>query len=149
MGLNPKKYTLMNKGKPSVLELRTSSVNFIRFIKEYLVWQDKKTYSVQLKKDIKLSNDFIFGFARGLMDTDGYVESHGVACEVTSPNLINNLKNIVSIIKINPKITVRKRKNRKDLHRLRISKGYLKTYQKYIGFSNPRKSKKVLEILRI
>ena len=146
MGLNVHNYIKMYKGNPSELELRVHSINFIKFIKEYIVWEGRKSYSVQLKENIKCNKNFLLGFVRGVMDTDGYVESHGIACEVTSKNLISNLKDILSSIKINPKITIRKRKGKKNLHRIRISKKYLKIYKKCIGFSNPRKMKKLVEI---
>lgn len=148
IGLNVNIYIKLYKGKPSAFELRVCSLNFIRFIKEYVIWKNKKTYSIQLRKDIKLSKNFLLGFARGIMDTDGFVESHGVACGVVSKKLINDLKKIFSIIQIKPKITVKKREGkRKNLYLLRVSKKYLGTYNEYIGFSNLRKKKRLIEII--
>lgn len=148
MGLNVNVFIRFYKGKASALEIRAISLNFSKFIKEYLIWEGVKSHSVQLNKGMKLDKDFLLGFARGLMDTDGFTERFGVACGSTSEKLIKDLEKILLKIGIIPKITIKNRKgNRKNLYLLRISRKYLEKYEKNIGFSNPRKKQKLLKIL--
>ncbi|MFH1376650.1 MAG: LAGLIDADG family homing endonuclease [Candidatus Woesearchaeota archaeon] len=148
MGLSVSLYTTKFMGKPSCLYISTRSVELLKFIQTDLCWEKPKTYSVRLRKDKEHSKDFLCGFARGLMDTDGFVESCSVACGSVSNELIEDLKDILFKIDIVPKITVKRRGgNQKDLYLLRIPSRYLKSYFENIGFSNPRKNKRLIEIL--
>lgn len=148
MGLNPKVYVKNYKGNPSSFEIRISSINLSNFIKDYLHWENRKVYSIRLAKEIESHNkSFLFGFARGLMDTDGFVENINISCGVVSKELIEDLRKILLILKIVPRITVRKRDNRKDLYLLRIPRKYLEIYYKNIGFSNKRKEEGLLKIM--
>lgn len=148
LGLNVLEYTRTYNGKNSSIELRVSSIELINLIKKNIVWSDKKTYSVHLSKKIEdYENDFLFGFVRGIMDTDGFVETSGLGCGLISRQLIENMKDILESINIKPKITVKKRVNRKDLYLLRIHSRDLKKYYEEIGFSNQRKMIELKNIL--
>lgn len=114
-----------------------------------MIWKEKRCYSIKLIEDLKFNKHFLFGFARGLMDTDGYVESHGVGCSSTSKALIYDLKNIFETIGIKPTVRkLKKKQNEKTQHRIRIKKSDLIIYYKKIGFSNPRKQNSLIKILR-
>jgi len=148
LGLSVNVYVKKYKGKPSCFQIYVSSIEFIRFIKKYLEWKDQKTYSVRLRKDINYSKEFLFGFARGLMDTDGFVESYSVACGTVSKELIKNLREIFMLANIPARVIEKKRNPpRKNLFLTRVKKGNLLNYYKNIGFSNSRKEKKLLEIM--
>ena len=150
LGFKVQIYKKKERAGITSFEIRTCSINFIKLLKEYVTWFGNKTYSVRLKKEIKeYDKTLLFGFARGLMDTDGYVETSAVACACTSECLINNLGKIFTEIGITPKITVRvrKRENRRDLYKVRVKKEDLEIYQKHTGFSNPRKKELLLNIL--
>ena len=148
MNLNPFFIIRKNKGIQNVIEVRISSIKLIELIKSYVLWEEDKTYSVRLIRSIKsYSKDFLFGFARGMMDTDGFVETYNVACGVISKRLIENLSDIFSIVNLNSKITIRIRPCRRDLYLLRVPKKSLEIYYKNIGFSNLRKEKKLLGII--
>ena len=82
------------------------------------------------------------------MDTDGFV-SNKVGCGVVSEGLINNLKKILLKNEIKSSIKIIKRPpNRKDLYLLTIDKSYLNSYYEKIGFSNLRKEKELLTLLK-
>ncbi len=162
MNLNPRVHIKKYRDKLSAFEIRICSIKFIEFIKNYLYWDDtigsiqrfknskKKTYSVHLKYPLEnYSNLFLIGFARGLMDTDGFVESKGVACGVVSEKLIFNLNDILIKVGIIPKVTIQNRKfPRKNLFLLRVSNNNLDNYLNKIGFSNLRKKRELLQILK-
>ncbi len=149
IGLSVNKSISKNKkGEPSCLRIWVCSVELISFIKRYLEWKSPKTYSVKLKEGYSLDHDFLFGFARGLMDTDGFVESHRVACASVSRGLINNLRNIFKLIGINSNIKfIKKNGNRKSQYRVRVKKSDLAIFYHKIGFSNKRKQEALLKIL--
>ena len=150
MGLNVGVYSSDYKGEPSSIEIRTSSLRLLEFIKNYLCLNNKKTYSIRLLRDIKnYSANFLLGFARGLMDTDGFVETHNVACGVVSKELIKNLQEIFLKMEITSKLTVQKRGGtRKDLYLLRVPKKGLEDYYNKVGFSNPLKREALLSIIK-
>jgi len=149
MNLNVNIYTTKYKGNISCFEIRTFSIKFLNFIKENLYFGDNKTDSICLLKNINnYSEDFLYGFARGLMDTDGFVETYNISCGVISKNLIKNLEKIFLKINIRPNITIRIREGRKNLYLLRIPRKYLEVYYTNIGFSNPNKSRKLINIIK-
>ena len=135
-------------GVPSCIELRTRSLSLLKFIRSKLYWKGKKTYSVRLRKDVKNSDEFLFGFARGLMDTDGFVEDSNVAFGSVSNSLILDLRDIFKKLKISSRITTKKRNSpRKNLFLLRTKRKDLNLYLDNVGFSNLRKGIKSVEII--
>ena len=161
MGLNPKEYIRKYLGQPSAFEIRICSIRFLEFIKDHLIWENykgsiqkyknskTKTYSVRLKYKLEnYSHEFLLGFVRGLMDTDGFVKSNNIGCGVVSKKLIQNLEKILLKNEIITNIKVIKRPpNRRDLYLLIINKTYLNIYSEKIGFSNIRKNNELLKIL--
>lgn len=147
LNLNPH---LCKKEKGNGLEVLVHSKPYLNFIREFLEWSGKKTYSVHLKKDVSKSNsDFLRGFARGLMDTDGFVEISNVSCGCTSKMLIKNLTEIFDKFEIRYKLTKRKREpNRRDLFLVRVYRDSLERYKDLIGFSNEYKSIALKKILK-
>ncbi len=150
MDLNPKIYIKKFNGKPSSFEIRVISINLYLFIKRYLFWEGKKANSVCLKDKISAySNDFLFGFARGLMDTDGFIENNSIGFGVTSKRLVENLSEILSMIGICTNITIKKPKkeNWREVYLIRTSKKvFLKIYSDKIGFSHFRKQKELFNL---
>ncbi len=123
------------------MEVRVHSKEYLKLIKKYLVWEDKRTYSIRLKNKLEsYSEDFIKGFVRGVMDTDGFVEPYNVSCGCTSEKLILNLAEIYDKFKIIYKLTRKKRMpERKDLFLIRVKKESLIDYFNLFGFSNKYK----------
>lgn len=146
MNLNPHLYKRESNG---TLELTLSSKSFILFIKKYLIWDGKKTYSVCLKENIKdYSDEFIRGFVRGLMDTDGYVEISNVGIMCVSGDLIKNLRDIFDSLGIKYKFSIKIfKEKRKDGHLIRVYRDSLGNYNSLFGFSNKYKQEKLNKIL--
>ncbi len=122
--LNTNMFFRKYKGKGSTIELRACSKDLYNFIKTYIIWEKSdKTCSIRLIKDISgYSNDFLRGFVRGLMDTDGFVETYNISLGVISEGLINNFKTILDKHKIESKLSIRKNRegNRRNLYICRV-----------------------------
>lgn len=146
LNLNP---FLFKKPKDNAMDIAVNSKEYINFIKEFVEWDEVRSHSIRLKNNLKkYKNEFLIGFARGLMDTDGYVEVSNIACGSTSERLIKNLAEIFDKFQIEYKITMKKRKPlRKDLFLIRTNRKSLDNFHKYIGFSNPYKLEKLKKIL--
>jgi hypothetical protein len=146
LNLNP---FLSKKERDNGMDLGVSSISYINFIKKFLEWDEVRSHSIRLKENInRYSEDFLRGFARGLMDTDGYVEISNVSCGSTSERLIKNLSQIFDKFGLGYKISVKKREPlRKNLFLIRVYRDSLKNYNKSIGFSNDYKLKKLKKIL--
>lgn len=150
MNLNPHIYNTKYKGKYSKIEVRVSSIKFKEFISNYLKWRDKKKYTVSLREGINYYNkDFLRGFIRGLMDTDGFVEVYNVAFGVVSKKLALNFRDILNEFKVECSFKVRKdkRENRKDLYLCRVPRRNLDRFNDLFSFSNPRKLNSLMNIL--
>ena len=147
LNLNP---FLFKREHQNALDICVNSLDYINFIKKFLEWEGKKTYSIRLKKNLdEYDNDFLKGFSKGLMDTDGYVEVSNVSCGCTSERLIRNLAEIFDKFDIKYKITLKKREPlRKNLFLIRVYRASLEKYKKTIGFSNPYKLQKLNSILK-
>ena len=133
----------------SVLIVTINSKEYIEFIRTYLTWEEDKTFTIRLKKDISAySDEFLRGFARGLMDTDGFMNASNAACACISERLIDNLSDIFS--KHNLEITrstLVRGGNTRPLHFVRVRRNSLDNYSKYIGFSNSSKIESLKKIL--
>ncbi|MBI2508279.1 hypothetical protein HYV89_04990 [Candidatus Woesearchaeota archaeon] len=150
MNLNTRVLCRKNQGRLSSIEIRIYSKEFYNLLREYITWEGIKTYSVRLLRGINdYSEDFLKGFIRGLMDTDGFVENYNLSLGVTSKPLILNFEDILSKFDIQYKLTIRKRDStRKDLFLCRIHRVSLELYRDLFGFSNPRKMNGLLNILK-
>ena len=150
MNLKTNMFFRKYKNEWSLIEVRVYSKDFYNFLKKYLIWDGKKRYTVGLKEDISnYNNDFLRGFIRGLMDTDGFVEVCNVAFGVVSKKLALNFRDILNkfgIVDCNFKIKSRKG-NRADLYLCRTHRRDLEKYYELFGFSNPRKLNSLLKII--
>ncbi|MDP1729049.1 MAG: LAGLIDADG family homing endonuclease [archaeon] len=146
INLNPH---IIKNEKIGRLDISLSSKSFIELIKKHLIWKKNKTLTIGLKHHLKnYSRDFLVGFARGLMDTDGYVEISNASCACISKRLIHNLISIFDFFKIKYKLTEKVRKNRKKLFLVRVYRESLNNYFEIMGFSNPYKLKALKQILK-
>lgn len=139
-----KKPFLYKEKKRNVFVIKYNSRKLIDIIREYLIWTDKKTYSVQLKK-LDHSNTFLKGFIRGFFDCDGYMDkSKGtiyIGC--TSKKIIKQFNEILLKNGFNPKIRTKndKRPNRRSIYVLTLPKNET---AKFISFVTPRNQKRRL-----
>lgn len=147
LNLNP---FLFKKEKENAMDITIHSKAFIEFIRQFLSWEDKKSPSIRLRNNLnKYSEDFLKGFVRGLMDTDGYVEISNVSCASISERLIKNLLEIFDKFGLKYKFSIRIRNNtpQKDLFLVRVYRGSLEDYYNLFGFSNNYKLDKLKWIL--
>lgn len=150
LNLNPFLIISSHNIEPDSIEILVNSRTYMEFIKKFLFWEGKKTYSVCLRSPLgEYNEDFLIGFARGLMDTDGFVELYNVSCGCVSKELIGNLTDIFNKLGISYKVSKRIKEGRRDLFLIRVPKGGLRKYHKLIGFSNPYKLNKLKQILKI
>ena len=142
LNLNP--FSYKHQGTMAVA---VNSKEYAEFIKNYLIWEKNKTLSIMLRKDIDYSDDFLRGFARGLMDTDGYVEISNVSCACVSKELINNLVNIFERYGLKYKLTEKHRDGKNILFLVRVYRDSLERYKEKIGFSNNHKIVSINKII--
>ncbi len=146
--LNLKTFLVTNR-KGDSCELLVNSKDYGEFLKKFLSWEGKKTYSVCLKEPLeKYDVNFLKGFARGLMDTDGFVESSNVAIGCVSKGLIEGLLKIFDKFQIGYKLSKKVKEGRKDLFLVRVPRRFLDKYSCEISFSNPYKLQKLNSILK-
>ncbi|OGI12684.1 hypothetical protein A3K64_03875 [Candidatus Micrarchaeota archaeon RBG_16_36_9] len=113
----------------------------IEHIKEFLSWYGKRTLTVKLKKaPTNYSLDFLRGFCRGLVDTEGWICKNNLMIASISKDLINDFSASLNILDIPHLKTVWKNKNRKNLrYAIFFNKQNTMIFKERIGFSNMRK----------
>ena len=146
LNLNP---YILNREKEGCLDIGLNSKGYFNLITKFLVWEGKKALSVRLRLDFNAySKEFLTSFARGLMDTDGWVSNSNVSCGSISKNLIADVAKIFTKFDIIYTRSKRNAKNnQKELYLIRVRKQSLQKYLEIIGFSNPRKLNKLKAIL--
>lgn len=104
-----------------ILEIKSKVV--IDFLKCYLEWRKKKTFTVELKDYKKLSVHFIKGFLRGLIDSDGYVRQNRreIYFGTTSFGLNKNFTDSLKLMNFNFKCYTQVRQNRHIFYKTRLS----------------------------
>lgn len=142
LNLNPFNYI-----REGTIMVGVNSKEYYYFIKRYLIWEQDKTVTIRLTNKSALSGDFLKGFARGLMDTDGYVEISNVSCACISRVLINDLIYIFRKYNLTYKLTERKREGKRPLFLVRVYRDSLEKYKELIGFSNQHKINSLNKIL--
>jgi len=120
------------------LNLCYCSKGIHQFISEYLVWDQnyRKTYSVRLKEG-KYGKQFIIGFIRGSLDSDGYFSKNKISFATVSPGLKKNIIEFLDILSITHTVRLykEKRKNRKGIYHITVWK---KDHNKFINLIKPR-----------
>jgi hypothetical protein len=144
--LNPH---IINRNNSDLI-LTVNSKEYINFIKTYLIWDKDKTLTIKLKNKIsENSEDFLKGFARGLMDTDGFLNSSNVICACISKELINNLSDIFVKFGLNiTRTSLNRGGNTRELYFVRVRSASLNEYANLIGFSGQNKLNSLKLILQ-
>jgi len=91
---------IYKQGNKIVIQYRSKKM--IEFIRKYLRWIGKRTKTVALCGGInRYSNEFLIGFLRGNLDTDGYVSKRKVVTFSTASEKLNKqIKNILDKLNI-------------------------------------------------
>ncbi len=106
-----------------VITLEIISRNVIDFIKMYLKWGKKKTRSIHLLTTNKLSENFIKGFIRGLIDSDGYVRKgrKEIYFGTISTKLLENFILCIKYFDFKFKVYYQKRPNHSKFYKVRLT----------------------------
>ena len=145
INLNP---FVIKDAESSRLDISLSSKSFYELIKKHLTWNGNKTFSIRLRKDMgSYDKKFLAGFARGLMDTDGYVEISNVSVACISEGLIKDMAKILNKYNLRYKLSKKLREGRQILYLIRVYRDSLEKYAKLIGFSNFYKAEALRKIL--
>lgn len=135
-GKKPNVYT-----KGNMITLRYHSKAIYLLIKTYLTWnpKDKKTYTVRLIKTDH-TKDFMVGFIRGSLDSDGYFSKDKISFASVSKGLIYNISEFLDNFDIIHRLHLykEKRENRKDIYHLDVPKF---EREKFLPLIKPRKVK--------
>lgn len=125
----------------NMILIQIISKDISNHIKKFLFWEGKKTYSVRLKKQPKYySLDFLKGFCRGLMDSDGWSTKGNLMISCVSEKLMNNLSESLTICGVPHLKTKWKRKDEvKSQTAIFLKKERAIKYSKIIGTSNSKK----------
>jgi hypothetical protein len=123
------------------LTLCYCSKNIHKFIEKYLEWnkEDRKTYSIKLRNQ-EFSTDFMIGFIRGSLDSDGYLSEKAINFASVSPGLIDNISEFLDNFNFTYSIKKykEKRPNRKDMCHINIWK---KDFNRFLELIKPRNIK--------
>jgi intein-encoded DNA endonuclease-like protein len=111
---------------------------------DFLEWNSSgKTYSVRLKQPLDFySDDFLRGFVRGFVDTDGSVNKKKLQINMgsVSGNLITQISAILNRFEIkNSVYFLAPRGNRKEFFCVEIYGRNTEKFNRLIEFSNPNK----------
>ena len=108
-------------------------------IHDYLTWDlnFKKTYTVHLRAQSQTKN-FMIGFLRGSIDSDGHISKNKIVFASVSYYLIQDIMYFLEKLDISHNLYeyIEKRKNRKPIYHIYIKKNH---YQKFIDTIKPRK----------
>src|SRR3989344_641642 len=139
----PKVYYGKYKNHLSMIIIHYDSKKLYNLLKEYLMWEGtKKTYTVRLKKFNIYNNKFNLGFVKGLIDTDGnyYAPKRSLNFSTTSKLMMLQVFEIIKYnLKVNPKISIYKKKNRADLYNIHLYGINTYNLNRLIKFGNPSK----------
>lgn len=107
-------------------------------VHHHLNWNKKtrKTYSVRLR-DGEYSSEFIIGFIRGSLDSDGHFSKKRINFASVSRGLIENISSSLARIDIPNSVTeyAEKRANRRNIYHINVPR---KQHSRFINIVSPR-----------
>lgn len=134
---------LFRRPKNNSIVVAYHSKLIYEFIREYLDWIGKKTYTVMLR-ELDHSKEFLIGFLRGYFDGDGHSRKDSRTAQfiTTSGSMHHQVQEILSMfsLKFFARTYHDKRKNRHATYYI-----YLRDMEavKFINLIQPRNSKRV------
>jgi len=127
--------------KESLITLTYRSKKLYQFIKNYLTWTGKKTYSIKLK-NLNYPREFLIGFLKGLLDTDGHYQKnrYTVSFSTVSKNLHLQTSYIIkNILNIKFGTYIRHKKGRSPIYNTLIYGEDGRTILRILNPRNPSK----------
>ena len=132
------KFNFFEDKKRHTIRLRINSKKVFNYFKHYLDYNSKTKHSTVKLKSLNLPKEFIIGFLRGLIDTDGsvlynkYENGINVSFCTTSLELINQVKQVFDEYNFKYSYFVRKHKSYKDLHNIKLWKRSVEPFLNHI-----------------
>ena len=122
--------------------VRYKSKDIYKFLKHYLTWEGKKTYSVSLKNSSH-SRGFYKGFIRGYLDCDGYTTKDRSAAHLfgVSKKMIIQIGKIIEILGFKYSFIRQEQKGNRVAFYRTIIKGY--EARRFLKYIRPRNKKRV------
>jgi len=125
--------------------IKYKSKDIYLFIRKYLLWEGKKTYSVRLKT-INQNIEFLIGFLRGYFDGDGYSvkDYKKISIGTSSIKMSQQLFKIMKKLGFNPayKKHADRRSNRKPHYIISLKSQEAKDFIMKIQPNNPNRIRK-------
>lgn len=119
----------------------------IEHIKKYLLWDENRSLTIRLKNSPdNYSTQFLKGFCRGIVDTEGWVCKNNLMVASSSYRLIDDLSESLDILGINHMKTSWKQTNG-NLNRRYVvffNKKNTFDFKDKIGFSNIKRERKLV-----
>lgn len=133
---------IIKRSKYNAVDLRYDSKEIYKLIRKYLFWEGKKHSSVRLLT-IEHEKEFLIGFLRGCLDTDGHVQKNykRMYFSTTSISLANQISSILINFGFENRILITrdKRPNKKVLYNVRLLGNEAIRLIKMIKPGNPSK----------
>lgn len=108
----------------SIKTLDLQSKEFSEFILKYLSWDSNKTKTVQIKnKEVFKNKQFVIGFLRGLIDSDGYIRKKRkeIYYGTISKKLLNDFLYCLNLFNFKYKVYIQKGKKYNDFYKVRLT----------------------------
>ena len=119
----------------TIIIMELKSKELANFVSKYLSWENKKTKTIRLRNREFLKNkEFLIGFLRGLIDSDGYVrkERKEIYFGTVSKELSNDFIKALDELNLIYKTYIQKRKGCSDFHKVRIADNEVSKFCKKI-----------------
>ncbi len=125
--ITPRVYNHQYRNRPyNMISIEVESKKIYETITEYLTWSTVKRRSktVNLKMPELHSIDFLCGFAKGLIESDGWVKHNQIGLKSISKSLALNFYNILRKLGFNPNFAKRedRRGNRSPIYVITLTK---------------------------
>lgn len=103
-----------------MISIEIESKKIYKIIKEYLCWDvsQRRSKTIALKTSKSFRYDFLCGFAKGLIESDGWILNNQIGLKSTSRSLAQNFYDIIRNLSFKPKIVKRedRRGNRSPIY---------------------------------
>jgi hypothetical protein len=124
--ITPRVYNHQYRSRPyNMISVEVESKRIYEIITEHLSWNKAKRRSgtIHLNNRESYSRDFLCGFARGLIESDGWVLHNQIGLKSTSKLLAVNFYTIIREVGFNPKFLKRtdRRGNRSVIYLVAIT----------------------------
>lgn len=125
--ITPRVYNHQYRNRPyNMVSIEIESKKIYETITEYLAWSKVKRRSktINLKIPESYSTDFLCGFAKGLIESDGWVQHNQIGLKSVSKSLAVNFYNILRKLGFNPNFVKRedRRGNRSPIYIITLTK---------------------------